>query len=131
MSAMVIGPVGWSDSRTRRRTAPAARSAAPATSAGRGLRLTTRGRIVLALLLSVALGTVFMLGTQATASGPEAELRVDRHEVVAGETLWQIAEGVARPGESVRDVVRELVRVNGLPSDGVMAGQVLVVPVRG
>ncbi|MBD8060616.1 LysM peptidoglycan-binding domain-containing protein [Cellulomonas sp. JH27-2] len=94
------------------------------------LAITRRGRAVLvALALVLALGAAFV-GGRAVADAPAAPQRMVQHVVVEGETLWQIADAVTPRGQSVRETVTELVRVNGLPSDQVMAGQTILTPSR-
>jgi len=50
------------------------------------------------------------------------------HTVAEGETLWAIASGLAAPGEDVRDVVAELVDLNGLAGAQLRAGQQILLP---
>jgi nucleoid-associated protein YgaU len=137
MSAMAIdhfelgGSLRWHPS-SRVPVARLSRAAVPA-AAVRGarpgeLRLTRRGRWVLAVLASVvAIGTG-IVGGQAVAAGPTPALEVVSYTVQPGETLWQIAAGVAVPGEDVRNVIVELQDLNGLPSAELAAGQRLVLP---
>lgn len=112
--------------------APAARAvAAPTlqdTAVPPRLHLTRRGRVVLVLLalLVVAAG---VMGGRAVADGPVQATEVTTYSVMAGETLWQIATGVAAPGDDVRDVVLRLQELNGLPDASLQAGQVLLLPV--
>lgn len=95
---------------------------------GGELRLTRRGRWVLAALASVvAIGTG-IVGGQAVAAGPAQALEVVSYTVQPGDTLWQIAAGVADPGEDVRDVIVELQDLNALPRAELTAGQHLVLP---
>ena len=92
------------------------------------LRLTRRGRWVLAVLASVvAIGTG-IVGGQAVAAGPTQALEVVGYTVQPGDTLWQIAADVAVPGEDVRDVIVELQDLNALPRAELSAGQHLVLP---
>jgi hypothetical protein len=105
-------------------------SGAHATSARPApLRLTARGRFVvvaLGLLLSIGVSAI---AARAVADGPvSSAVEVTRHVVLEGETMWGLAEQVAAPGEDVRDVVLELVRLNDLPSAGLMAGQEILLP---
>ncbi|WP_240674992.1 LysM peptidoglycan-binding domain-containing protein [Cellulomonas endophytica] len=95
-----------------------------------GLRLTGRGRLVAAglALAAAGLGVWGADAARAEVAGPAA---VAQHVVLPGETLWGIAEGVAEPGQDVRDVVLDLVTLNGLPSSALAAGQTIVVPVGG
>lgn len=100
---------------------PVAQRPAPA------LHLTRRGRavvIVLALLMGAA---VFALGARS-AAGASSDVTLDRYVVQTGDTLWDIAAESRAAGESVRAQVRELVRVNGLSGDQVVAGEEIVVP---
>jgi LysM repeat protein len=93
------------------------------------MRLTVRGRRLLtALLLApVALGVgvgiaqvpAAIAGHQASASAESFET----HTVLAGETLWSIAESIA--GD---DVVHEIMRLNLLDSSSLQAGQQLALP---
>lgn len=100
---------------------------APAPTAGR-LHLTRRGRVVvIALGLLLAAGGV--MGGRAVADVPQQATEVQTYAVQSGDTLWSIAQGVARPGEDVRDVVIQLQRLNELSSGSLMAGQVLMLPV--
>lgn len=97
------------------------------------LRLTTRGRRVLAVLASapavVALSIAIVSGGGALASG-EASAPAGTFEhvtVMPGDTLWSIAADVA-PNDDPRDVVDAIMRLNALSSAGLAAGQSLAVP---
>lgn len=97
-------------------------------AAERGLRLTRRGRTVLTTVaLLLTLGAAFT-AQRADADGTSAATPVVTHTVVAGETLWAIASGVAAPGEDVRDVVDRLMELNGLDGGGLRSGQQILVP---
>lgn len=140
MSTIAIAPTGGLPVRRQRGTgssasdrrvasSPQARRTARAVAAERPLRLTARGRVVvwvLALALAAGVGGAAL---SAQADGPTGALEVQRLAVAPGQTLWEIAVGVAEPGDDVRDVVIELMRLNGLSTGGLQAGQQIVVPV--
>lgn len=97
------------------------------------LRLTVRGRRVLAALASipavVALSIAILSGGGALASdASSAPSGTFEHvTVMPGDTLWSIAEAVA-PEADPRDVVDEFIRLNALPSGMLDAGQTLAIP---
>jgi len=93
------------------------------------LRLTTRGRVVLVLLVATALALGALWGARAVASGPGEPVEVRIHVVEAGETLWQHASALASGGRDVRDVMAELAELNNLSSTGLQVGQQLLLPV--
>lgn len=92
------------------------------------LRLTRRGRAVIAALVSLplVLGLLGLAlnGGGAVAGSSSAPVTVT---VESGQSLWSLAEQLA-PGSSTADVVAELVALNGLDGASVMPGQVLIVP---
>lgn len=96
-----------------------------------GLRLTRRGRLVVML----SAGVVTLLGVlsaqSATAESPASAVPVITHTVAAGETLWEVAGSISRPGEDRRDVVADLIVLNGLTGAGVQSGQQILVPLPG
>lgn len=83
--------------------------------------LSTRVLILLLALTSI----FFLLDTTGVADEPRS---VAAHVVQSGDTLWSIAEGVARPGEDIREVVADLRLLNSLPSSSLQIGQSLTVP---
>lgn len=97
------------------------------------LRLTTRGRRVVAVLASlpavIALSVAVISGGGALASGEGGAPAgtFDTITVMAGESLWSIAQDVA-PQADPRDVVDALVRLNALGSGQLDAGQTLAIP---
>lgn len=91
------------------------------------LRLTNRGRAVLAglaIALAAVVGSVAgaAMGTPASAGGLEVVT------VKSGDSLWSIAATAAAPGEDVRDLMSEIVELNGLQGTTLAAGQELTVP---
>lgn len=119
----------------QRRPAALARRPAPRRVPQQGgVRLTLRGRIVLALLLvGLAVATVALTAAvraQAASSG-SAPAAVDRSmtQVVVqpGQTLWSIAVR-ADPKADPRAVVQQIADINALPGVSIQPGQQLWVP---
>lgn len=99
------------------------------------LRITRRGRVVLAILLIAPLialalafapGSPWSAGAAIAGSEPSA---VDFQYVTVepGQSLWQLAESIA-PGADPRDVISDLVRLNGLEGSIVHPGERLAIP---
>ncbi len=116
----------------------APRPSAPRLSAARvstarpasgSLRLTARGRRVVALLALLLVGIVSLVGGRAFADAPARALEVRTYSVASGDTLWALATTLAKPGEDVRDVVAEIIDLNDLAGAELTVGQRLVVPV--
>ncbi len=93
---------------------------------------------VLALaLLAAMIGTILWLGSMAygMAFGPEITVvasarihpRPETHQVLPGETLWQIA-AEHYPGMHTGEVVHEIRKANDLGSATIYPHQVLVLP---
>jgi hypothetical protein len=112
------------------RTARRAPVAQPTTSP---LRLTRRGRVVvagLAVLLVSALSLLVAGAAQATshaAPASPAGHSVAQVTVRPGQSLWSVAEG-ADPGADTRLVIQRILRLNALHGDTVFAGERLWVP---
>ena len=97
------------------------------------LRLTRRGRIVVAVTAALLVTIISLLAAgvaQATNHGlsPRAA-RQNLVQVVVrpGQTLWSVAES-ADPDQDTRVVVRQIVDLNSLSGPTVQAGQELWVP---
>ncbi|WP_164745216.1 LysM peptidoglycan-binding domain-containing protein [Georgenia faecalis] len=108
--------------------APPSRAVAPTGH----LRLTARGRAVLAVgAFVLATMAAVLVGAWAGQLGADAAVvATERVTVGSGDTLWEIASVVAAPGQDVRDLVDQLVALNGLPSGDLRAGQQILVPAR-
>lgn len=97
------------------------------------LRLTVRGRRALAAVTALPIAVVVAFavtsGGSALASREEGAAAGSFAEVtvMAGESLWSIAQDVA-PAADPRDVVDEIVRLNALEGVTVSAGQRLSIP---
>ncbi len=121
MSSIAINP-GFT------RTARPARSTRVASTAP--VRLTRRGRVIaVLLLLGLVLAAFTAFGSRSAATG-EAGVPVQTQtvEVGAGDTLWEIADDVAAPGET-RSMVHRIQELNALTGAGVIVGQEIAVPV--
>lgn len=93
------------------------------------LRITTRGRAVLATIVAapfVMLALVFAGGGVAMANG-ESGSNLRSVTVLSGQNLWQVAEQVA-PQADPREVIADLLSVNSLETAEVFAGQLLEIP---
>jgi LysM domain len=112
-------------------------TARPASSDTRTrLRLTRRGRIVVAALVIVGATMAALLitllvsgGAQATNHGAARGGYQGMHQVVVqpGQTLWSIA-AAAEPSADPRTVIQEIMTANALAGSGISAGQQLWVP---
>ena len=100
---------------------------------GTRLRLTVRGRRVLAMLAAlpavVAIAVAMVSGGSALASRDEGAPAGSFQTITVshGDSLWSIAEEVA-PQADTRDVVDALVRLNALGGVTLQAGQSLAIP---
>ena len=118
---------------TPRRDTPAARSGRPRDTPAAPLRLTRRGRVVVALaaMLLVTLVSLLLAGVaQATNDGPSPRAaREDLIQVIVrpGQSLWSVAES-ADPDQDTRAVIQQIIDLNSLSGDTVLAGQQLWVP---
>ena len=99
------------------------------TVAPRRLRLTRRGRIVVAILAALAVCGLFVAGASAAqASGPAAAHGNATQVIVQpGDTLWSIAQS-ADPNADARAVVQQILQANRLTNPDIAAGQRLWVP---
>ena len=98
------------------------------------LRLTRRGRAVIAALVSlplvIALLSISLNGGGATATSTNAgTAAVTTVTVEPGQSLWSLAATIA-PDSSTADVVADLMAINALESASVVPGQQLIVPDR-
>jgi LysM repeat protein len=99
------------------------------------LRLTARGRnlIRLASFASILVLAFALFGAKAQgANTPSVAANYQRITVVPGETLWQIAQTVGRSTGfqgDLRDLVDQIISLNGLSSPAISAGLHLTIPV--
>jgi len=118
--------------------APHPRVPGPATSRLRDtpavpLRLTRRGRMVVAALAALLVTVISLLAAsaaEATNHAPSpgaARQNLVRVVVSPGQSLWSVAESTD-PDQDTRAVIQRIVDLNGLSSDVLFAGQQLWVP---
>jgi hypothetical protein len=97
------------------------------------LRLTRRGRVVVAVataLLLAVLSLVIAASAQATshpAPSGATQRNLAQVTVGPGQSLWSVAEN-ADPDADTRVVVQQIIELNGLTGNVVFAGQRLWVP---
>lgn len=100
------------------------------------IRLTRRGRAVVAALVVIGLTIAVLLatvlasgGAQATNHGQARAGYQGMHRIVVqpGQTLWSIASA-AEPTADVRLVVQQIMTTNALAGTTISAGQLLWVP---
>ncbi|SDZ44384.1 LysM peptidoglycan-binding domain-containing protein [Herbiconiux ginsengi] len=96
------------------------------------LRITARGRKVLAVVIALPVITVLGLlamfsGGSAIATGSTGAADFDYLTVQAGQSLWGIAETIA-PDADPRDVIAEIMSLNQLHESSVQPGQRIAVP---
>jgi nucleoid-associated protein YgaU len=123
----------WLATVAKARFAPAV-APSPATAlppARPAIRLTRRGRVVLAVLAALVLAGLFVAGaTAAQASAPAAAHAADtRVFVQPGDTVWSIAQRT-HPDADPQTVVQDILSDNHLSSAAVTVGQRLWVPRR-
>ena len=118
---------------TPRRDTPAARSGRPRDTPVAPLRLTRRGRVVVALAAALLVTMVsLLLAGVAQATNDSPSPRAARENLVQvivrpGQSLWSVAES-ADPDQDTRAVIQQIIDLNSLNGDTVFAGQQLWVP---
>lgn len=98
------------------------------------LRLTRRGRVVIALFVSIVTISglalfVFFGAAQAQASAEQGTQQFTYVAAEPGDSMWNIATRIA-PTADPRDVIADIVRLNQLPSVELDVGQELAIPVK-
>ncbi|HZR52398.1 MAG TPA: LysM peptidoglycan-binding domain-containing protein [Streptosporangiaceae bacterium] len=103
------------------------------------LRLTARGRMVVAAVAAVLVTALLVVVSVVVGAGPAAqatnhpvsrqaaEKGLARVTVRPGESLWSVAEA-ADPDADTRIVVQEIIELNGLNGMVVNPGERLLVP---
>jgi len=130
-AAPVPGPTPRHDPPGKQAIHPA--RAARGRAANPPLRLTRRGRIVVAVaaaLVLAALSLVIAGAAQATnhpVSARTAQQNLVQVIVHPGQSLWSVAES-ADPSADTRVVIQQIIELNSLTGNTVFAGQRLWVP---
>ena len=115
------------------RPRPARDQATRPETANPPLRLTRRGRVVVAVaaaLVLAALSLVIASAAQATnhpVSSRAAQQGLAQVTVHPGQSLWSVAES-ADPAADTRVVIQQIIELNGLTGNVVFTGQRLWVP---
>jgi LysM domain len=129
----VVAPARPAPARPAPALSAPARPAVSPSSAASPLRLTRRGRIVVAVMAALLVaGLSLAVAGAAQATGHTASQRAtgsNLAQVVVrpGQTLWSVAEN-ADPNADPRMVIQQIAQLNALTSDTLMAGQRLWVP---
>ena len=92
-----------------------------------GVRLTRRGRLVVAFLAILAMSAALLIGTLRTAEASGPPSGWINTQVLPGDTLWSIARDLD-PGADPRPLIAHLRVVNGLSDAQLVPGQSLWVP---
>jgi len=83
---------------------------------------------IVALLTLVVVMVVLLLARGVGASTDTEASAFTTHQVVSGDTLWDIAATYAEPGDDVRKAVFHIQQANGLESSVIVPGQELRIP---
>ena len=92
-----------------------------------GIKLTVRGRRLVALLALLPIVAAFLLIGTRSAQAETAMPATAIIKIEAGQTLWDVAVAIA-PNEDPRATIWTIKALNGLQTSEVQAGQALVVP---
>ena len=92
-----------------------------------GIKLTVRGRRLVALLALLPIVAAFILIGTRSAQAETAMPATAIIKIEAGQTLWDVAVAIA-PNEDPRATIWTIKALNGLKTSEVQAGQALVVP---
>jgi len=95
-----------------------------------GLRITSRGRMVVGALLAAPIAAVLVVGSVSGSANAGSEPGTESFRTVtvqAGESLWSIAERVA-PQADPREVIADIEHLNALDGAAVAAGASIAIP---
>lgn len=104
---------------------PTVRLARPTNDASRAPWIPRRVALGL-VTVAVAIASFTGLAGSVGADGP---VPTEAYVVRSGDTLWEIAAPITRPGDDVRSTIAEIVDLNGLDGASLSVGQELRLPV--
>ncbi|WP_164479125.1 LysM peptidoglycan-binding domain-containing protein [Nakamurella antarctica] len=108
-----------------RSTISGSRGCARQATSDSGYRMSQWARLSITISVA-ATGVLLLLG----GFGPSAHLPTEQLTVAPGQSLWTIAQTVA-PDVDPRITVNQIMDINGMDSEVLAAGEVLLVPVAG
>jgi LysM repeat protein len=82
----------------------------------------------LVIISTIVAGLVLLLATAVHAFAGSTPIDTVDYQVRSGESLWSIAEEVARPNADIRAVVATIRHLNELDDAVIHAGDVLELP---
>ena len=94
------------------------------------IRLTRRGRRVVALLAIIPIALTFLLMGMRGAVATDGTVQSETQSVVVkpGQSLWDVAVAIS-PNTDPRETIWLIQQLNTMETSEVMAGQALVVPI--
>ena len=94
------------------------------------IRLTRRGRRVVALLAIIPIALTFLLIGMRSAVATDGTVQSETQSVVVkpGQSLWDVAVAIS-PNTDPRETIWLIQQLNTMETSEVLAGQALIVPV--
>jgi hypothetical protein len=94
------------------------------------IRLTRRGRRVIALLAIIPIALTFLLIGMRGAVATDGTVQSETQSVVVkpGQSLWDVAVAIS-PNTDPRETIWVIQQLNSMKTSEVLAGQALIVPI--
>ena len=94
--------------------------------------LTTRGRVVLGIVMTCAVLCMWVFFGSGTADAASESTTPTTQVVVVqqGESLWSISQSL-NPGADPRALIMGIREINGIGTEHVFPGQSLIIPISG
>jgi hypothetical protein len=94
------------------------------------IRLTRRGRRVVALLAIIPIALTFLLIGMRGAVATDGSVQSETQSVVVkpGQSLWDVAVAIS-PNTDPRETIWVIQQLNSMKTSEVLAGQALIVPI--